>query len=239
MKRGMAVIAIIGILVVVALFVYAYPSSNMNSSSSTFSNGPQEDVSLTGSISSSVSTSNANQGSGPNFILDSGLKFSFVINPTMLPSNHNLSLSVELLNVQGTSNNFTTGSNWPMNGLVSNSPCNGWFFPMKFGIARGHYTSANLSSLTLLSLFDPTAVYACPAEFLISHYLFQPSSDLATTNVNSNPVIMNESMKIGGYWTGSPMSPGSGVFHYFEPGSYTAVSGDEWGDMILLYFSVG
>jgi hypothetical protein len=41
---------------------------------------------------------------------------------------------------------------------------------------------------------------------------------------------------IGGInWVGSPPNA---VQQYFEPGVYTVVGGDEWGNMVVLHFTV-
>jgi hypothetical protein len=107
-------------------------------------------------------------------------------------------------------------------------------------IFKGYYTSLNITGATPLKLYDPGAIYHCPAILAsITAYEFQPSSNVASIygSCDPNPCItdikMNPSLTAKGYWSGNPAE-----FNSFDPGVYTVVGGDEWGAQATLYFVV-
>ena len=110
-----------------------------------------------------------------------------------------------------------------------------------FGIAvfQGYYTSSDFSAAAPLVIFDPSP-RSCPSAASPSSYSFQPSSDIANLNIDSNPGITIKNQEISaeipmaGYW--SKNSPNS--FSGFEPGVYTVLAGDEWGALVMLHFTI-
>jgi len=77
----------------------------------------------------------------------------------------------------------------------------------------------------------------------ISSYVFQPLSDNAALfqMSESTPVINNMEMDTEfepaptGYWASNEVGS---TFTNFEPGVYTVVAGDEWGNLVILHFTV-
>jgi hypothetical protein len=139
-------------------------------------------------------------------------------------------------------------SQWAVPDLAT-GPCGPLNLPVGFTIYSGNYSmvqvlNAKPSSLTL---YQP-GVYNCPAIFFVGGYQFQPDSDVATVysggadNQTSQPIFTEPMVGSGsssGSWTGRWSILGSGSrFQNFQPGVYTVVGGDEWGDIALLYFTV-
>ena len=120
-------------------------------------------------------------------------------------------------------------------------PCNE---ASPFGIAvfHGLYTTSNFSSATPLTIFDPNAAYACPSSSWGEGiaYDFKALSDIATISHSTVPpssydLKLNKELQLNGYWSGN--SPGA-VLNSFNPGVYTVVAGDEWGDLVVVHFTV-
>ncbi len=44
---------------------------------------------------------------------------------------------------------------------------------------------------------------------------------------------MNTSFTLNGIWSED------GNFHFFDPGFYSLICGDEWGDVVVLHLRVG
>ena len=123
-------------------------------------------------------------------------------------------------------------------------------FPLGVGILRGNWTNADVSKATPLQVYNPGVFFGCPAMFNIDHYTLAPRSDLVT-GFSLQPSGM---MSVGswnatagldawGYWTVPGQSNGSvfgypGEFRSFEPGVYTAIAEDPWGEVALLTFAV-
>jgi hypothetical protein len=75
----------------------------------------------------------------------------------------------------------------------------------------------------------------------IPGYLFKADSQMAQVEGYSGyNYAMNATINASGYWTWDrAINPSANpVFHPFEPGIYTVVAGDEWGNVVLLHFTV-
>jgi hypothetical protein len=127
-----------------------------------------------------------------------------------------------------------------MSGLSVGS-CGTESYPFGVSVFQGSYTVANLSSATPLELNDPnTQVIGCmPPVSNVTAYDFKSSSDIATLDgdaINGSTTFEMSAEVIGGInWVGNPPNA---VQQYFEPGVYTVVGGDEWGNMVILHFTV-
>jgi hypothetical protein len=82
-----------------------------------------------------------------------------------------------------------------------------------------------------VEVFDFFTSYGCPVIALTNSFNFGPQQNVIKQVV------------LEGYWTaGETTHPGGGVsegvLHPFLPGEYTVVAGDEWGQLLLLYFVV-
>jgi hypothetical protein len=132
---------------------------------------------------------------------------------------------------------------------LSLGPCGSLNRPIGYAIYSGKYSSDQIlrQKPTPVSLCHP-GVYNCPAIFNVGGYLFLPSSDVATVfssaidNQTSSAIFtdsMSGSGSFSGGWTmGSDVFGTGAQFSSFQPGVYTIVGGDEWGDIALLYFTV-
>jgi hypothetical protein len=99
--------------------------------------------------------------------------------------------------------------------------------------------------LTQLNLYDPSAEPLATAAFAPTSYSFEPLSDIADvipgkntprTDVGSNMPNqqISDEITLKGYWTNSSIPS----FTYFDPGVYTVVGGDEWGNLVFVHFTV-
>lgn len=187
---------------------------------------------------STNTTSNMPPGSQASVIASSGLRLTLSISSTELPAGQNITVKVDLSNNRTTSNRLAQASAWPIEGLTTSDLCLNYYYPFGYGIIEGYYSLGNLSSSTPLYLFNPTIITFCAAGATISYYLFEPSSNFATTNTDARPLPMNDSFSTSGYWTCNSLIYNSGVFYHFGRGTYTVVAGDEWGNIVLLHFTV-
>jgi len=152
-------------------------------------------------------------------------------------------------NTLAKTNNVPVANNWPVTGLAQMyfGPCVSPDVPYGIAVYQGDYTSLNYSSTTPLNLYNPKAIFLCqPLETSIStSFSFQPLSDIAdiihgnsitsghTSSIISRQQISAE-MTLKGYWTDDSIPK----FTYFNPGVYTVVGGDEWGNLTLVHFTV-
>jgi hypothetical protein len=99
----------------------------------------------------------------------------------------------------------------------------------------------SVASSNYLQLFNP-GPHSCPSEPAsgIPSYAFKANSQWAIPGSSGQYYPMNATISVGGYWTWDrTMNPSANpVFHPFEPGIYTVVAGDEWGNVVLLHFTV-
>jgi hypothetical protein len=132
-----------------------------------------------------------------------------------------------------TANDVTSAADWPLTGLLD-GPCGTSIYPMGVELVRG--TNLSAASTNYLVLFSgPTMCPNQPSQ--IPGYVFKADSQLA--QVAGYYYGMNATIRVGGYWTWDRANPSANpVFHPFEPGIYTVVAGDEWGDVVLLHFTV-
>lgn len=123
----------------------------------------------------------------------------------------------------------------------SQAPCGLWTSPMGIRVYWGHYTVTNLSGASPLLLYNASLPVFCPV-FSNNAYTFQPNSDNATVSYfeTSTKLVANETISLSGYWSAGPLAgPGSKYFpQNFEPGSYTVVVFDAWGQQLIEYFEV-
>ena len=168
-----------------------------------------------------------------------GLNLSLLVDAT--PNvQHQISITLDETNTLSEINNVPVSDNWLYKGLGV-APCN---FTSPYGIAvfSGDYNSSNLSTGTPLTLYDPHVARLCPTNYPVISYSFQPSLDWAHVIENpDNPINSAQQMQyeltINGYWPDDNFSSNSQLTN-FAPGVYTVVGGDEWGNLIVLHFTV-
>ena len=105
----------------------------------------------------------------------------------------------------------------------------------------GHYGFSNLSSATPLVMYNATGPPPpCPPPPFAT-YIFLPNSDRVLIPGSTPPIqIANRTVVRGGYWTPSLVSgPGGGYYYQpFNPGNYTVLIFDAWGQQMLEYFQI-
>ncbi len=178
-----------------------------------------------------------------SLVTGSRLRFELFLNSTSIRSGQGIQIGAELVNLEAQYNTVSNGSSWPIEKqeLTASSGCGTGTSPMGLAVMRGYYTTANVSSASSLNFENPTAPnMGCPSTpNSIDYYLFWPGGDYAWPAPNAPSGPLNATLDVNGYWTGNDVVPSSGVFHYFGPGTYTLFAGDEWGDELFLYFTVG
>ncbi len=169
-----------------------------------------------------------------------GLRLSLSVNATEINTGQEIIIGVEVINTLHSENNISIGSDWrwPEANLTL-VPALECIFPGGVTLLRGYYTQDNISSASSGSLFlAPLTGTAGCGPFSAGYYLFKPTSEYAQPGPNITEFLaVSGTLTTNGYWTGSYSHPGT--FHPFDPGLYTIVGVDEWGDMVLLPFNAG
>ncbi len=169
---------------------------------------------------------------------------------------------ISLFNTLATSNNLSAAEEWALPDL-SPGLCSNYNQPFGIDVMKGYYTSSNITSSTPLPLFAPSF---CPVYFPPAFFVFDPKSNyvntvsspktsiLLVTNYSStftrtsttqytNPLGDAErEIPLSGYCcTEVPNAEGTGFTYRsipFTEGTYTIAGGDEWGDLLLMHFTV-
>jgi len=165
-----------------------------------------------------------------------GLSLFLSLDSTTYQPGQQVTIVIDETNTLSKTNNVPSSDQWPFSGL-SVSPCGTNGFPFGVAIFQGDYTYTDISNATPLVIYDPSKLYPCPFVPAITAYDFVPFSDLAAENIDNEPATfaMNQSVTTTYYWTGSAKNV---TQHNFEPGIYSVVAGDEWGNMVVLHFMV-
>ena len=172
-----------------------------------------------------------------------GLRLSLSVTPSEAYSVSSFNVSVSDFNVLAATNTPTIIESPTAGGTrLTLGPCSQ--LPLGFGLWQGYYSAGNLSAAPPLSLFQP-GVYSCPAEFSIAYFSFSPLSDnvslYSPQPKSGNATVPTEmwtmpdafEQSFSGYWTGQ------GVFQQFQPGFYTLVGGDDYGQLAIVHFYIG
>jgi hypothetical protein len=200
-------------------------STTSTSSTSSTSGG----VGTTSSARISASLASA-QGAPP------GLKLNLQISTNATDA---LSISTNETNLLNRMNNVTTADNWPYPNTGS-EPCGNFDqFPIEYAVLQGHYDASNYTSASALTVYDPANIYFCPTMTApLTYLLFAPLGDNASRFYSSGQegnFLVSASYSVTGFWTGSG---NAASFHQFSPGIYTVLAEDEWGNVVLLLFTV-
>jgi hypothetical protein len=155
--------------------------------------------------------------------------FTASLNATTVLENQTIKIDLHEINTLPFKNSLP-----PSDGLtklnVTSGPCGG-LLPAGIQVYQGAYDLDNLSSSAIVQYFA-NGTYLCPLSVgYDTGFQFGPSQNYTA------------SWNLVGYWTTgntSTLDGGltQGVLHRFEPGTYTIVTGDEWGRSQLLYFHV-
>jgi len=169
-----------------------------------------------------------------------GLSLTLSLNSTTYHPGEQISVTINEKNILAVENNIHGADRWPVQGLRL-GPCR-TVYPFGISILQGYYDAKNVAAIAPLQLFDPNAMYSCPAILAAVYYDFdfQPWSDVATIYLdNFEPYSINmiATVTSAGFWTVTHGHP-TWIFSNFTPGIYTIVGGDEWGALVILHFTI-
>jgi hypothetical protein len=195
-------------------------------------------------VQSTLSTTTTTTFNGVNSVskkFANGLSLSISVNPQLIKPGYPIHIVITESNTLSKMNNLHASDKWPINGL-SVGICGTESYPFGVAVFQGSYTATNISSATPLELDNPNVIpQGCIAPVSnVTAYDFKPSSDIATLDgdvlFGSTATMQMSAEVIGGiYWAGS--FPNT-IEQNFEPGVYTVVGGDEWGNLVVLHFTV-
>ena len=129
-----------------------------------------------------------------------------------------------LNNTSGQINNVTAADSWGVaqGGLWTRVCTLGW--PVGVGVMKGHYSQDNYTLGTLMPVPSPKVL--CPAvRASPSYFLFEGHSSTVLVDLAGAPA----------YWR---LQTSYGFTFTSQPGVYTAVFADEWGDVLTANFAV-
>lgn len=200
-------------------------------------------------------------GVGASTVASDGLKLSTSINATELNVGQRLGVSISLYNTLAGVNTVNTSANWPFNGVALQ------LWPYCYGVpARIAILEGNYSMQELLAVTNVTFQFMCsggPA--YIDSAVFQPMSDQVNltgtycappgppagcANGTNGPYFLSLNFTTSGYYDlgnlsqqafepviSQPSGPPVPTIS-FTPGIYTVAVADEWGQAVVLHFTV-
>jgi len=188
-----------------------------------------------------TATTPFNNGNSATSKSISGLSLSLSLDSKTYQSGQEVGIDIDEKNTLSRTNTITASAKWPVSGLGV-GPCGALNYPFGIAIFQGNYTAANISSGTLLQIYEPN-IYHCPMILTdISSYVFQPLSDSAAVfQMSESTAVFTAGMNTEfepaptGYWASNNVGA---TFTNFEPGVYTVVAGDEWGALVEVHFTV-
>ena len=187
-----------------------------------------------------TTTSNSNDVNSVSKKFTNGLSLSISITPQLIKPGYPIHIVITESNTLSKTNNLRVSDKWPIQGL-SDGICGTEDYPFGMAIFQGDYTANNISTATPLILNNPNVILqgCVPSVFNVTAYHFKSSSDIATLDgeaINGSATFEMSTEVIGGInWVGS--FPNA-VQQNFEPGVYAIVGGDEWGNLVVLHFTV-
>lgn len=250
MKASAAVTSTAVFAIIVAVLVGSLGAASLLSQSATTGAGRSE----SGETSSVTAPAN-------------NVKLTASISTDEILVGQNLSVSVSLSSAYLALNIVTTSQEWPFQAfpVAIWPPC---FFslPVQFVVLHGNYSFEEIPTINDTAPAEAGAAYACTDVTVINQVRFLPDSDRANLTgtfltqfgVNLGPYDLDSHFTINGYWDypitnaeGSdlftPVSGGLAVAypevspvaaHRFSPGVYTVAFDDEWGQSVVLHFTV-
>ena len=132
--------------------------------------------------------------------------------------------------LNGTSTgNVTASSNWAFDQSKLVRPVCSSGFPVGVGVMQGHYTTDNYSLGTLVSFVLPQI--PCALEPPPAWFYFSSATPKVLVALGATP----EFWILRANATVSPTTMGVSTL---QPGVYTAIGADEWGDFVMTNFRV-
>lgn len=158
-----------------------------------------------------------------------GFTLNLRLNATSLGPAAAISITAWLNSTTPQPNNLTAASHWPIGpGGLWTRPCtSGW--PLGVGVMRGYYTPDNYSSGSLVYL--PVPLVSCPVgSQMPSFFVFQPFGTAALVELGGSALRWDLQSTLSFVPARLAVPP--------QPGAYTAVAADEWGDIVLAHFRI-
>ncbi len=180
-----------------------------------------------------------------------GLELLLTLNSTIIQDGGAINVTVTISNTLPHANNVSGENKWAIPSLTSSAsfPCQNYVY---YQVFQGIYSESNISSAANPLQVSP--VYQSLSCIILQrpYYVFQPLSDQASIPVgqytsNSSTFYQTTFMRISEPLIGNYSSVyNASVFTQagtlppppFHPGNYTIIAGDEWGQLVLLHFTV-
>ena len=185
------------------------------------------------------------------------IQLSLVLNSTSLQVGQKLNVAITISNAQPVVNVIRTADDWQFQGVpVALWPPCYFGIPAQVVVLQGDY---DLQQLKVVA--DVPFDYICMESVSVDHAIFQPMSDrvnltgvydVTSTNETLGPFQLEKNFTTSGYWNlqslagelnipiigdgGNPNVPPNSTS--FSPGTYTVAVADEWGQDVLLHFTV-
>jgi len=158
------------------------------------------------------------------------LRFDASLNQTTVLQGQDVTGMVIEQNKLLVSNDVPTTGNWRAPELVLGPCFNPWSSPFGIAVYQGRFTVENISTGRPMMIFPPGPEH-CPASYYHDNILFRPLQSITY------------SVELSGNWTeGQTPQPGGGftegILQPFDDGLYTFAAGDQWGRLVLRYFTV-
>ena len=164
-------------------------------------------------------------------------------------SSGKLNVSVADTNTLDEVSNITPADNWPVSQIF---PFRGFLLwtgtcdspPAGFEILQGNYGMNNYTEGSALFVIAQYPEMQCAEVGSGSPvgYTFQPHGNVTSSSATSGFWVGENDLAYGGSCPGSSQSPNASdcplTFVPFPAGTYTIVAGDEWGNLVILHFSV-
>jgi hypothetical protein len=164
-------------------------------------------------------------------------------------SSGKLNVTVADTNTLDEASNVTAADNWPASQA---SPFRGFLLwtgtcdspPAGFEILQGSYGLNNYTEGSVVFVIAQYPEVQCAEVGSGSpvDYTFQPHGNITSSSATSGFWVGENDLAYGGACPGSSQNPNATdcplTFVPFPKGTFTVVAGDEWGDLVLLHFSV-
>lgn len=265
-KPAAFILTVVFVVAAVAAISFYFPKSPEGHSTTTISSSTVTSSSYVLSSQTTKSSLQTTGSTSASQLSPSGLKLTLMSNATIIHSSQSIDAVATIYNTQ--TQNTTVYPNSTQYGYLADwgsylmGRCPGFSeSALSIAIFRGHYTVANFSSPAYPLLLNPPQNFGCPALPPLESLEFLPHNDTAEALYNDTiagpqHIVLSMTAElvsacatsnnactytpgVNGYWTVLPNPPGTNfVFHYFDPGNYTIVAADSWGQTVYMYFEV-
>jgi hypothetical protein len=177
-------------------------------------------------------------------ITKNNLRLELSLNSSAIIRGQSIKIDVNLTNTLVGYSSVIRASGWPVSALslppffISDCPPSASSYPLGIALYTGNYVLANISSGEPMHLTAP-GTYYCSNTGNFSGYYFSPMSNRALLTPNDTTTLSVQAFKsVNGSWVVGGPPNYTPRFVLFPSGIYTVVEGDEWGDILFLYFQV-